>query len=118
MDQAFITLQSINLSPAGLPPGGAFLCRPTACAAPGGSAVVNLMAKDTGNSGRGPAQVDLPGSFPGWCSPPRESIPPRGATSQVETLPYGRERYEARRPLVKWLEGMALSCGRDRVRWS
>ncbi len=39
----------------------------TARAAPGaegGAAVVNLMANDTGNSGPGPAQVDLPGHLP------------------------------------------------------
>ncbi len=35
-----------------------------------GGAVVNLMANDTGNNGPGPAQVDLPGSFPEWLSPP------------------------------------------------
>ncbi len=28
------------------------------------------MANDTGNSGSGPAQVDLSGSFPEWLSPP------------------------------------------------
>ena len=50
--------------------GGAFLYRPTAGAAPGGGAVINLMANDTGNSGPGPAQVDLLGSFPGWLSSP------------------------------------------------
>ncbi len=33
-------------------------------------AVFNPMANDTGNSGSGPAQVDLPGSFPGWLSSP------------------------------------------------
>ena len=56
-----------QLAPASV---GAFLIRPTACAAPGGGAVVNLMANDTGNNGPGPAQVDLPGSFPGWLSHP------------------------------------------------
>ncbi len=81
-----------------------------------GGAVVNLMANDTGNSGPGPAQVDLPGSFPEWLSSPRDHSAARGHLPS-RTLPYGRERYEARWPLVKCLEGMALSCGRHRVRW-
>ncbi len=38
-----------------------------------GESVVNLMANDTGDSGPGPAQVDPPGSFPGWLWPTRPS---------------------------------------------
>ena len=34
----------------------------SACVVPGSGAAVNLRANDTGNSGPGPAQVDLPGS--------------------------------------------------------
>ncbi len=63
------SLGTPELAPASV---GAFFVRPTARAALGVGVVFNLMANVTGNSGPGPAQVDLPGSFPGWLSPPRE----------------------------------------------
>ena len=47
-----------------------FLVPPNSLRGSWGGAVFNLMANDTGNSGPGPAQVDLPGSFPGWLSSP------------------------------------------------
>ncbi len=85
--------------PAGVPaPAGLFFVLESE---PGflGEAVINLMANDTGNSGPGPAQVDLPGSFPGWLSLPPETIPPRGATSQVELCRMGGS---ATKPAGPW----------------
>ncbi len=50
--------------------GRGFLVPPNSLRGSWGGAVFNLMANDTGNIGPGPAQVDLPGSFPGWLSSP------------------------------------------------
>ncbi len=59
----------LTLAPLDSPPGGA-LVPPNGLRGSWGGAVVNLIANDTGNSGPGPAQVNLPGSFPGWLSSP------------------------------------------------
>ncbi len=80
-----------------------FLVPPNGLRGSWGGVAVNPMANDTGNSGPGPAQVDLPGSFPGWLSSPRDHSTARGHLPS-RALPYGRERYEARWPLVMCLE--------------
>ncbi len=94
-----------HLSPAGLsvPAGLSCAAQRLARLPLRGGAVVNLMANDTGNNGPGPAQVDLLGSFPGWLLSPRDHSAARGHLPG-RTLPYGRERYEARWPLVMCLE--------------